>query len=346
MTDEKIPFNQPSITQLEMDYTAKALNRLACDSWTTEACRMFKEATGVDIWLTATCAYALETAALLADIGPGDEVIMPAFTASATANAFLMRGAVVKFCEIDPYTLNMCPFSVMSLISKKTKVIVPVHYAGVPCDVDALPDDYLIIEDAAQAVGSTYNDKPVGMLGDMGCYSFGCSQNYTMGEGGGLYVRDHKRLAHAGHTSQAGVPQIGAALLCAQLTRFSEILNNRMAIWNLYHMAFTDMEDKTLLRCPTIPTNATHNAHIYYIILPTTQKRDALMQHLNQNGIEAASHYLPLHMGFLGHRLGYRAGDLPVSEEYAGRILRLPLWADMTMPMVERIVESVKKALL
>jgi dTDP-4-amino-4,6-dideoxygalactose transaminase len=279
-------------------------------------------------------------AVVLGQIQPGDEVIIPAYASYTAANAFLLRGAVLRFCEVDPYTLNMCPFSVMRLVTEKTKAIVAVHYAGIPCDIDAFPNDCLIIEDAALAIGSTYNDQPAGTLGDFGCYSFHHTNNYTMGEGGGLYVRDASRLE--GLTALSYEPsEVSAALLCAQLERRNDLTNKRMAIWNMYHMAFAEAENKGLLRCPLIPNNVTHNAFMYYIVLPTAQKRDALQKRLGESNIQASPHYIPLHVSSFGKAMGYGAGDLPDTEAVAEKMLRLPLWADMNADMVEKVIDTV-----
>jgi dTDP-4-amino-4,6-dideoxygalactose transaminase len=322
--------------------------------------------------LTTSCTHALELAALLCDIGPGDEVILPSYTFSSTANAFLLRGARLVFCDIRPDTLNMDEKLLSGLITPKTKAIVPVHYAGVACEMDSIcglaqENGLFVIEDAAQAVGSTYNGRPCGALSDIGCYSFHETKNYCMGEGGGIVIRDSDMRRKAEIIREKGTNRseflrgevdkytwrlpgssylpsdVLAAILCAQLTRFDEIMQSRMRAWNAYHDAFEKLEPKGWRR-PVIPDTCTHNAHMYYLIAPSAETRESFITMLKEHGIQAVSHYEPLHASPMGQSLGFKPEDLPLTTRYAARLVRLPLWAGMGAEDAEKVIEATEKA--
>lgn len=371
-----IPFNLPSITDIEKKYIAEALatNKLCGDgSFTKKVGALFKDKLGVSpLLLTTSCTHALDMTAILADLKPGDEVIVPSYTFVSTVNAAVLRGAHPVFCDVESSTMNMDVSKVEALITEKTKAIYPVHYAGVSCDMDALlalgkKYNIAIIEDAAQAVGSTYKGKPCGTIGDMGCYSFHETKNYAMGEGGALIVKDPETFKRAEILREKGTDRsqfirgeidkytwqsIGssflpsdvlAAMLYGQMERFEEIMDKRMSVWNRYHEAFADLEKAGKVIRPFIPDYTTHNAHMYYLILPTRKIRDTMITTLREEGVQSVFHYIPLHTSPMGQGFGYREGSLPVTEEYAGRLIRLPMWADLTDENVNYVIDKVTK---
>jgi dTDP-4-amino-4,6-dideoxygalactose transaminase len=367
-----IPFNRPSIGRSEYEYIKKSLDGKLCGdgSFTKEATILFEKATkAAGMLLTTSCTHALELAALLCGISSGDEVILPSYTFSSTANAFLLRGAKLVFCDIKTKTMNMDENLLPSLITNKTKAIVPVHYAGVACEMDAINEiakkyGLFVVEDAAQAVGSYYKDKPCGALSDIGCYSFHETKNYCMGEGGGIIISDRKMRERAEMIREKGTDRISflrgevdkytwreigssylpsdilAGLLCAQLTRFDEIMKKRLRIWNAYHAAFEPLEKKEWQR-PFIPEKCKHNAHMYYLLSPSPGERTGLIEWLKKRGITAVSHYEPLHASPMGISLGYGIKDLPLTLDYASRLIRLPIWPEMDDESLQRVIENV-----
>lgn len=373
-----IPFNKCSITDLEKDYMLDALYHKQCGDgdYTKKVYQLYEEKLGVqNMLLTTSCSTALDMSAILADIKEGDEVILPSFTFVSTANAFVLRGAKPVFCEIDPKTMNIDANKIEALITDKTKAIYPVHYAGVICDMDKIMDiakrhHLYVIEDAAQAVGSVYQGKyPAGTIGDMGCYSYHETKNYTMGEGGALIVKDKDMLKKAEIIREKGTDRsqfirgeidkyswqmagssylpsdILAALLLAQTERFEEIMEKRMHVWNSYHNAFAELEEQGKLIRPYIPPYSTHNAHMYYFFVKDEETRNAMLTYLKNNGIGAVFHYIPLHTSAMGAKLGYKKGDLPITEEYASRLIRLPMYADLTNDEIAYIINNVKQFL-
>ncbi len=374
-----IPFNKPSITETEKKYINESLNTLKLcgdGNFTRKASDIFKNKLNIPNTLLVTSGtHALELAALLADIQPGDEFIAPSYTFVSTINAFILRGAKPVFCDIEKETMNMDASKIEALITPKTKAICPVHYAGVICDMDkinAIAKKYnlFVIEDAAQAVGSLYKEnRPAGTIGDIGCFSFHETKNYTMGEGGGIVVNDSKLFKRAEILREKGTDRsqfirgevdkytwqdIGSsylpsdvlsAMLCGQLDRFDEIMNARMHVWNSYNNAFKALEDDGKLIRPHIPEYTTHNAHMYYIILPTCEIRNEMITKLRQKGVQSVFHYIPLHTSPVGQQYGYKPGDLPLTEEYAARLLRLPLWAGLTDDEISHVIKSVKELL-
>ena len=373
-----IPFNRPSITDLELSCVADAmkLRRTSGDGpYTMKVYEKFKEILGIEnMLLTTSGTTALEMASLLINLEPGDEVIVPSFTFSSTANAFMLRRAKPVFCDIRKDTMNIDETKIEALITKKTKAIYTVDYAGFPAEADAINEiakhyNLFVIEDAAQAVGSSYKGRKAGTLGDFGCYSFHETKNYSMGEGGGLVINDPKYIDRAeiirekgtnrrqvlkGMTDKYTWHDIGssflpsdllAAMLYAQLERYNEIMEKRLNVWNIYHAQLKELADKELLRQPVLPEHIIHNGHMYNIILPNAKTRDNLVAKLKDDGIYAYICYVPLHSAPLGRKLGYNPAACPITEDYGQRVLRLPLYADMTSVDAEFVCEKIKKVL-
>lgn len=373
-----IPFTKTSITDVEKKYMSEALlnNKICGDGKFTKKCNeWFKENCNINNFLLTTSGtHALELAALLSEIEEGDEVLVPSYTFVSTADAILLRGATPIFVDIDKRTFNMDVDLIEEKITPKTKAIFPVHYAGVACDMDKIMEiakkhNLIVVEDAAQGVLAYYKGRPLGTIGDYGCYSFHETKNYVMGEGGAIIVKDDKKFEDAEIIREKGTNRsqfirgdvdkytwhkvgssylpsdILAALLYGQLTRADEIMGKRMRIWNSYNKKLENLEKQGKLERPYIPEYAKHNAHMYYIVLPTEEIRNDLMAKLKQNGVSATFHYIPLHTSPMGKKLGYKAGDLPVTEEYAGRLLRLPLYADMTEEENNYVCKLIKEIL-
>lgn len=373
-----IPFNKPSITDKEIEYVVDCMknSRLSGDGkYTMKVYEQFKEKLGIEnLMLTTSGTTSLEMASLLCDLQPGDEVIVPSFTFSSTVNAFMLRGAKPIFCDIKKDDMNIDENLIEGLITDKTKAIYTVDYAGMACNYDAIEPiakkhNLFLIEDAAQAVGSTYKGKPCGTFGDFGCFSFHETKNYVMGEGGGIILNDPSYIDRADILREKGTNRrqvlkgmvdkytwhdIGssflpsdmlAALLYAQMERFDEIMEKRMAVWNTYHEQLSDLEAGEYLRKARIPENVTHNAHMYNIILPTDEIRTDLIAKLKEQGIYAYICYVPLHSAPYGLQLGYKPEACPVTEDYGARVLRLPLYADMTVSDAEQVVEAISKSL-
>ena len=373
-----IPFTKTSITEVEKRFIKEALesNKICGDGKFTQKCtEWFKEKCNINnILLTTSCTHSLELAAILANLKPGDEVLVPSYTFVSTADAILLRGAKPVFIDIDKKTFNMDPECIEKNITEKTKAIFPVHYAGVACDMDKIMEiakkhNLIVVEDAAQGVLAYYKDKLLGTIGDYGCYSFHETKNYVMGEGGAIIVKDNDKFKMAEIIREKGTNRsqfirgqvdkytwhevgssylpsdILAALLFGQLNRANEIMQKRMKVWNYYNENLKELEENEKLVRPFIPDYAKHNAHMYYIVLPTEKIRNDLMEKLKEKGISATFHYIPLHTSPLGKKIGCKKGDLPITEEYAGRLLRLPLFADMKEEDIKYVVDNIKKYL-
>lgn len=373
-----IPFNKASISELEQEYVADALHnsKLSGDGkYTMRVYEQLRERLGLEnVLLTTSGTTALEMASLLIDLQPGDEVIVPSFTFSSTVNAFLLRGARPVFCDIRPDTFNMNENLIEGLITPKTRAIYCVDYAGVPCDMDiinGIADKHglFVIEDAAQSVGSTYKGRNAGTLAEFGCYSFHETKNYVMGEGGAIVLNEAKYLERAeiirekgtnrrqvlkGWTDKYTWHDIGssflpsdllAAVLSAQLERWDEIMRKRLAVWNTYHGALKPLEEVGKLRRAVVPDYVQHNGHMYNIVLPDDEVRTRLVDELKKREVMAYICYVPLHSAPMGLRLGCRPEDCPVTEEYGGRVLRLPLYADMLPEQTEQVVQMVGEIL-
>ena len=367
-----ILFNKPSVTDIERKLITEALSsgKLCGDGgFTKKASNMLSERLNIPVpLLTTSCSHALDMSAMLLDLKPGDEVIMPSFTFVSTANAVVLRGAKPVFAEIDSSTLNMDPDAVEPLITGKTKAVFTVHYAGASCDMDKLTDickshNLPLVEDAAQTVGSTYKGRQLGAIGQLGAFSFHETKNYVMGEGGALIISDEKYRAQAEIIREKGTNRsrfirgeidkytwqdvgssylpsdVLAAMLCGQLERFDEIMNKRMAVWNHYHKALKEFEDKELLQRHAVNPDCNHNAHMYYFLAPTPEKRNQLLQKMKAGGVMAIFHYIPLHTSAVGESLGYKPGNLPITENCASRLIRLPLYADITEQELDKVIE-------
>ncbi len=369
-----IPFSKISITELEKKYIEESFinNRICGDGIFTKKCnKWFKDYCNIDNFLLTTSGtHSLELAALLAELKAGDEVLLPSYTFVSTADAILLRGAKPVFVDIDKRTFNIDANLLEEKITKKTKAIFIVHYAGIACDMDKILNiakkyNLIVVEDAAHGVLAYYKDKPLGTLGDYGCYSFHETKNFVMGEGGAIVVKDNDKFQEAEIIREKGTNRsqfirgqvdkytwyevgssylpsdILAALLYGQLSRSKEILQKRMLVWNNYNKRLEELEKEGKLIRPYIPDYAKHNAHMYYIVLPTEKIRDYLLQNLKNNGIEAVFHYIPLHTSPMGIKLGCKKGSLPVTEEYAYRLLRLPLFPDMSIDESNYICDKI-----
>jgi dTDP-4-amino-4,6-dideoxygalactose transaminase len=357
-----IPFTRPSLSGLEERYVLEALRsgRLAGDGPFTKRCHAeLERRTGAaKALLTHSCTAALEMAALLAEIGPGDEVIMPSYTFVSTANAFVLRGATAVFVDARPDTLNLDEALVADAIGPRTRAIVAVHYAGVACEMDRLlalaaAHQLLVIEDAAQGYGSRYRDRPLGTIGDLGALSFHETKNVVSGEGGALLLRDERLVSRAEIIREKGTNrsaffrgqvdkytwadlgssylpgELVAAFLLGQLEQAETLNAARHALWGRYHEAFAEAEAQGRCRRPIVPPHCEHNAHMYYLLLPSLADRQALIEHLRLRGITAPFHYVPLHSAPAGRRFGRAHEALPVTDRISDTLIRLPLFGDL-----------------
>lgn len=369
-----IPFNKPYIAGKELFYIAQAVEfaNLSGDGYFTDRCSelMENKFAAQKVLLTHSCTAALEMAAILCDIQPEDEVIMPSFTFVSTANAFALQGAKIKFVDIRPDTLNMDENKLEFLITDKTKVVVPVHYAGVSCEMNiimkiARRHNLLVVEDAAQGVNSTYNGKCLGTIGHLGAYSFHETKNFISGEGGALVINEPEFIQRAEIVRERGTNRsqffrgevdaytwvdIGssylmtdllAAFLYAQLENMDQITRQRNKIWDFYHRALIPLVNEGKLRLPYVPPYCESNSHLFYIILPDEEIRDGLMQYLEKQNILAVFHYVPLHLSVVGRSMGYVENSLPVTESLSGRLLRLPFYYELTGKDQEKIVNYI-----
>jgi dTDP-4-amino-4,6-dideoxygalactose transaminase len=355
----QIPFNKPYLGGKELWYIAQAHTKgqMAGDGSFTKQCQRWLELrTGCRMaLLTHSCTAALEMAAILADIGPGDEVIMPSYTFVSCANAFVLRGAVPVFVDIRPDTLNLDETKIEAAITPRTRAIVPVHYAGVGCAMDvimAIAERHrlLVIEDAAQAILSNYQGRPLGSIGHLGTLSFHETKNIISGEGGALLINDPSLVERAEIIREKGTNrskffrgqvdkytwvdigssylpgEIIAAFLWAQMEEADYISARRMSIWQRYHAAFESLENEVPVRRPVVADRGAHNAHLYYLLLRDLQDRTAFIEAMKQAEINCVFHYVPLHTAPYGRLSGRAAGPLPVTTEVADRLVRLPLW--------------------
>lgn len=370
----RIPFNRPYTVGTEFAYIAEAIERghLSGNGVFNQRCR--KRVAGLTgaRWalLTPSCTAALEMAALLAEVGPGDEVIMPSFTFVTTATAFVLRGAMPVFVDIRPDTLNIDERLVEAAITERTKAIVAVHYAGVACEMDelaAIADRHgvLLIEDAAQGLMSSYKDRGLGGIGHLGAVSFHETKNVTCGEGGALLLRDDTMFARAEILQEKGtnrssffrgevdkytwtdlgssflLSEVSAAFLWAQLERAEEITALRLGIWDRYHEAFAILEEQGLVQRPVMTPHHRHNAHMYYLLMRDIVERDRLIRQLAEHGIHAVFHYVPLHGSPAGRHRGRVASAMGVTDDTSNRLVRLPLWPGLTKEMVEAVIGAV-----
>ena len=371
-----INFNVPPYTGKEMEYIRKAVeNQKICgDGEFTKKCNAWiEQKTGTKkCLLTTSCTHATELAALLADIQPGDEVIMPAYTFVSTADAFVMRGGVPVFVDIRPDTMNIDETKIEAAITEKTKAIAPVHYAGVACEMDTIMDianrhHLAVIEDAAQGIMSTYKGKALGTFGEFGCFSFHETKNYSMGEGGALLIRDEKYIEDAEIIREKGTNRskfyrgqidkytwvnygssylpsdMNAAYLYAQLEMAEEINDARMASWNRYYENLLPLAEQGVIELPHVPEGCVHNAHMFYIKAADIEERSKLIAFLKENGILAVFHYIPLHTAPAGLRFGRFHGEDRYTTTESERLLRLPMYYGLKPEEVEYICGKVKE---
>lgn len=357
-----IPFNKIYLTGKELAYiqTSHEVGNLSGDgAFTHKACAWLEQSTQTQkALITHSCTAALEMAAILADIQPGDEVIMPSYTFVSTANAFVLRGGVPVFVDIRPDTLNIDETLIEAAITSRTKAIVPVHYAGVGCEMDTIiaiakKHNLMVIEDAAQGVMSTYKGRALGTIGDIGAYSFHETKNIISGEGGAILVNDERLMLRAEIIREKGTNRsqfyrgqvdkytwqdVGssylpgedvAAFLLAQLEQATYITQRRMDIWDAYHAALAPLEQKGVLRRPIIPEGCQHNAHMYYILLNSLDQRSALIKQFKARDIHPTFHYIPLHNAPAGKKYARAHGSMQHTEDLSDRLLRLPLWVGL-----------------
>lgn len=375
---EKIHFNRPFMTGKELYYIAEAKfgNMLAGDGPFTKHCHKWLEhKSGCDkALLTHSCTAALEMAALLLDIQPGDEVIMPSYTFVSTANAFVLRGGLPVFVDIREDTLNLDERLIEAAITPRTRAIVPVHYAGVACEMDAIMaiakrHGLKVVEDAAQGVMASYKGRVLGSIGDLGAYSFHETKNVISGEGGALLVNDPTLATRAEIIREKGTDrsrffrgevdkytwqEVGssflpgeliAAFLWAQLEEAESITNQRLAMWQRYHELIAPLEQKGLLRRPIVPVDCQHNAHMYYVLLAPGIDRQKVLTELKKNDIYSVFHYVPLHSSPGGLRYGRAHGDLEVTVRQSERLVRLPLWIGLSDEQQDRVVKVLLNAI-
>jgi dTDP-4-amino-4,6-dideoxygalactose transaminase len=372
------PFNRPFATGREFEYIRQAIaNRhLSGDGPFTRRCHEWLQSRlGVRrALLTHSCTAALEMMALLADIGPGDEVVMPSFTFVSTANAFVLRGGIPVFVDIRPDTFNIDERLLEAAITPRTRAVVVVHYAGVGCEMDAIDEvarrhGLLALEDAAQGFLAAYRGRPLGTLGALAAISFHETKNIIAGEGGALLVNDARWVERAEIIREKGTnrsqffrgeidkytwvdvgssylpSEVTAAFLWAQLEDAAVITTERRRVWDAYHASCEPLEDKGLLRRPVVPPHCEHNAHMYAVLLDDASRRASALAALNRQGVNAVFHYVPLHSSPAGRRYGRAHGALPHTVDVSARLIRLPFWLGMTAAHVGRVVQTLEAVL-
>ena len=377
MQEQRIPFNWPYMTGKELTYIAESHSKgcLAGDGLFTQRCYgWLEELTGGKALLTHSCTAALEMAALLLDIQPGDEIIMPSYTSVSTANAFVLRGGVPVFVDIREDTLNLDERLIEEAITLRTRGIVPVHYAGVGCEMNTIMSiarhhGLKVIEDAAQGVMASYKGRALGSMGDLGAYSFHETKNVISGEGGALLVNDPALALRAEIIREKGTDrsrflrgevdkytwqEIGssflpgeliAAFLWAQLEEAERITENRLASWRRYHELLQPLELSGLIRRPIIPEGCQHNAHMYYVLLSAGVERQQVLDQLKKRDINALFHYVPLHSSPAGKRYGRVHGTMEVTNKSSEQVIRLPLWIGLSEVQQESVVQELDAAL-
>lgn len=371
-----IDFNVPPYIGTEKEYVMQAIDshKICGDGMFTRKCSAWleRETKTKKVLLTTSCTHAIEMAALLSDIQPGDEVIMPSYTFVSTADAFVLRGAKIVFVDIRPDTMNIDEMLIERAITKRTRAIVPVHYAGVACEMDTIMDiarryNLLVIEDAAQGVTSTYKGKALGTIGDYGCYSFHETKNFSMGEGGALLIKNEDMIESAEIIREKGTnrskffrgqidkytwvnygssylpSELNAAYLYAELERADEIGKNRMDAWNRYYQALSDLKERNLIELPIVPKECGHNAHMFYIKAKDVEERTKLIKYLDENGVCAVFHYIPLHSAPAGRKFGRFSGEDKYTTRESERLLRLPMYYGLKTGDQEKVIELVHK---
>ncbi|OGN89884.1 MAG: dTDP-4-amino-4,6-dideoxygalactose transaminase [Chloroflexi bacterium RBG_13_48_10] len=374
MSEYNIPFNKAALAGSEFDYIQDAIQRgqISGDGYYTKKCHAFlEEKLGIaKVLLTTSCTHALEMAALLLDIHPEDEVIIPSFTFVSTVNAFVLRGAKPVFVDIRPDTLNLDETQLEALISPKTRTIVPVHYAGVGCEMDAILTvaqrfGLSVVEDNAHGLFGTYKHRFLGTFGSLATQSFHETKNFTCGEGGALLINDPQLVERAEILREKGTNRslffrgqvdkytwvdigssylpsdILAAFLYAQFEHYLEIQEARRRIWDSYHIGLVGWAYANQVRQPVIPAHCEHPFHMYYLLLPSLDTRQRLINHLKAKGILSVFHYLPLHLSQMGRRLGGQPGDCPVTEDISDRLIRLPFYNSLSADEQTQVIEVI-----
>lgn len=370
-----INFNEPVYLEKSMEYIKKAIlinKRLNGDGEFCGLCAdwLEKKFHAPKIMLTTSCTHGLEMASLLCDIQPGDEVIMPSYTFVSTAVAFVLRGARVKFVDIDPKTMNINANLIEYAITERTKVIVPVHYAGVGCDMDTIIDiakrhNLLVVEDAAQAMMATYKGQYLGTIGDFGSYSFHETKNYTMGEGGTININNPAYIERGEIIREKGTnrskffrgeidkyswvdvgssylpSELNAAYLYAQLEVAEQINKKRLDLWDNYYNGLHDLQEQEYLELPYIPSECQHNAHMFYIKLKNLDQRTQMLDYLRKKGIYAVFHYVPLHSSKAGKEFGEFVGDDIYTTKESDRLLRLPMFYGLSMELSDYVIDCI-----
>ena len=369
-----IPFNKPPYIGKESEYVLDAVNKghISGDGEYTKKCaKKLEELSGTKrALLTTSCTHATEMAALLSDIQPGDEVIMPSYTFVSTADAFVLRGAIPVFVDIRPDTMNIDETLIEDAITLKTKAIVPVHYAGVGCEMDTIMDiarrhNLTVIEDAAQAIASTYKGKALGTFGDFGCYSFHETKNISMGEGGALLIQNEDMIEPAEIIREKGTNRakffrgqidkytwvnygssylpsdMNAAYLWSQLENIDIIQKKRLSVWNRYREGLSELEKREYIEFGMIPDECANNAHMFYIKVRDLENRTDLLNFLKENGIQAVFHYVPLHSAPAGRKFGRFNGEDRYTTKESERLIRLPLFYSISDEEVEYTIEML-----
>ena len=374
----RIPFNIPYITGQEARYMNDALkSRFHCGNgeYSKKCIHLMKKNYGfADVFLTPSCTLALEMGALLAGIGPGDEVIMPSYTFSSTANAVIRTGAIPVFCEITPDTMNLDVNQLSKLVTRKTKMIIPIDYAGIPCDIESImkiakKNNLIVMVDSAQSFHSYYKDKPAAILPDLAAFSFHETKNISCGEGGALVVNRREWIKRANFLQEKGTDRklvldgiknkyhwvdigssfllsdILAAMLLAQLENTEKIVKLRSKITLEYNKLLKPFADSGHIMIPNPPKNVTINHHAYFVIFDSKKNRKIFLKKLNEKNIFPYIGYLPLHSSPMGKKYGYSPGDLPITQELASRIVRLPFYTDLANTNLNICVEEMRNAL-
>lgn len=370
-----INFNLPLYSGKEIEYICQVIenSKISGDGAFTKKCNQWLEEQFEikKALLTTSCTHALEIAAILANIKEGDEVIMPSYTFVSTANAFVLRGARIVFVDIRPDTMNIDEKLIEEAITKKTKAIVPVHYAGVSCEMDVIcrvanENNLIVIEDAAQGMMSTYSGQALGSIGDFGCYSFHETKNYTMGEGGAILINDNKNAERSEIIREKGTnrskyfrgqvdkytwvdigssylpSEMNAAYLWAQFEIADKVNNARLAIWNLYYNGLKELEENGIISLPFVPPHCKHNAHMFYIKVKDLKERSRLIDFMKDNNIVTAFHYVPLHSSLAGQKYGRFQGQDVYTTIESERLLRLPMYYGIEDIKIKKIIETIK----
>ena len=371
-----ISFNVPPYVGKEKEYVSQAIDnhKICGDGEFTKKCSAWiEEKTGTEkALLTTSCTHATEMAALLCDIQPGDEIIMPSYTFVSTADAFVLRGAKVGFVDIRPDTMNIDEKKIEAAITKKTKAIVPVHYAGVSCEMDTIMDiarrhNLCVIEDAAQGVMSRYKGKALGTIGDFGCYSFHETKNYSMGEGGALLIKNADMIESAEILREKGTnrskffrgqidkytwvnygssylpSELNAAYLWAELEEADKVNENRLASWNHYYEGLSELSEQGKIDLPVVPEGCEHNAHMFYIKAKDLEERTRLISFMKEQGVGCVFHYIPLHSAPAGRKFGRFYGEDVYTTRESERLMRLPMYYGLEAEQIDYVIEKIKE---